>query len=183
MTFRFCSFISMLVMFLALVSRAQQVQPTSAAQPDAGPSSTEANQCFMPAPDVEPTTGSAPVATNSKHRRKKKSGTQQVTEAEGANNLANKITVDVSKPFPSCAAIASSIDPKNPKLSSTIDGDSKVKIGSPECLLEGAANGNFYQCGKAPKEEKSRARSNKENVDLDYVIINLVKWSPKTKKP
>ncbi len=138
----------------------------------------------MPAPDVEASsTAPTTTASTSRKRNQGKRAAKAVTAAEPANNLVNRITVDVSKPFPQCAADISSIDPRRPQLSTGIDGDPIAKIGSPECLLAGAANSNFENCAKPTGNGILRAEASKERVDLDYAIINLVKWSPRTKKP
>lgn len=156
----------------------------SSTMPDTSQTSSDDARCYMPAPDVEPSsTGPTTTASTSRKPAQGKRGAKAVTAAEPANNLANKITVDVSKPFPQCAADISSIDPKRPQLSTGIDGDSEAKIGSPECLLAGVANSNFNNCAKTSGTGTLRAEASKERVDLDYAIINLVKWSSRTKKP
>ena len=112
--------------------------------------------------------------------------------AKAAKNSADTITVDVSKPLPECVAESAKIDEANPALSdsgmlpSDKDTAAGTKVGSANCLLAGLINADFTDC--SPSDEKSKNARQKtavlrENLPLDFVILNIVRWSVVQKKP
>jgi hypothetical protein len=186
MRFYFFLVVAVAALFMPLSSNAQQ--------PNATPSPTPGTACYMPKPDY-------PVSTAATEApQKKTSGVKKVRAAIPAKNAVGTVSVPVNKPFPKCAADLSSISPENPVLSTTIDGDPSPddpahKIGSPECLLLGAANSSFAKCSEpppspnqTPNERKAaserRASAEKEKLPSpDFAVINLVHWHLNDGKP